>query len=260
MEAQSTATMRRLPQVLAMTLVVIGVPVLLVTLLVELFGTPDDVVSILVLTGVATGLSLCVSYLGAAFWTHRSRAGDVLFADLTLWGWLRRYRGERRLATATLRLGLREEPPAEQLIQLNSGERTQLLERLSGILESRHPDMYGHSRRVARHAAAIAEQLDLPPEEVARIRTAAAVHDVGKIYVSASILEKPGKLTTFEFGEIQRHAEFGAQMVAALGDPELTLMVRHHHERYDGSGYPAGLVGEEIPLGARIIAVADTFD
>ena len=93
-----------------------------------------------------------------------------------------------------------------------------------------------------------------------QIECAARVHDVGKIIVSPEILEKPGRLAPCEFEEIQRHAVFGARLAASLGDPELTAIVRHHHERLDGSGYPDRLRGEEIPLGARIVAVTDTFD
>jgi len=93
-----------------------------------------------------------------------------------------------------------------------------------------------------------------------RLDQAGRVHDVGKIIVSPEILEKPGRLNKWEFEEIQRHAAFGARLVASLGDPALTAIVRHHHERLDGSGYPDRLRGAEIPLAARIVAVADAFD
>jgi HD-GYP domain-containing protein (c-di-GMP phosphodiesterase class II) len=106
----------------------------------------------------------------------------------------------------------------------------------------------------------IATALGLDHAEVALITCAAHVHDVGKIIVSPEILEKPGSLAPCEFEEIQRHAVFGARLVASLGDPELTAIVRHHHERLDGSGYPDRRRGEEIPLGARVVGVADTFD
>jgi hypothetical protein len=106
----------------------------------------------------------------------------------------------------------------------------------------------------------IARGMGLPSEDVARIRAAAAVHDVGKLRTPKAVLNKPGRLTDAEFEVIKRHPVDGAEMVAALGDAELTRIVRHHHERLDGAGYPDGLHGDEIPLGARIIAVADTFD
>jgi putative nucleotidyltransferase with HDIG domain len=252
--------MRRLPQAVAMTLAVIGVPLLIVTFLVSFFGASNSVSSVIGLVGTATVLSMAVSYAGAALWSHRLGSGDVLFTDLTLWGLVGSWRRERQLASAT-RLLERQQEPAEDLpFQLSATERVDLLERLSSILEARRPDTHGHSRRVARHATAIAEQMGLPSDEVARIRTAAAVHDVGKIYVADKILDKPGKLTFTEYNAVKEHSTFGAEMVAALGDPELTQIVRHHHERLDGKGYPDGLSGKKIPLGARIIAVADTFD
>jgi len=137
-----------------------------------------------------------------------------------------------------------------------AGELGQLVQRL----EERHPRTHGHSRRVAIFSAAIAVELGLAPEAVNRIRTAALLHDIGKISIAAAIIDKPGALSGDEYAEIKRHPEAGARMVAPLGDADLTAIVRHHHERFDGCGYPAALQGYEIPLGARIVAVADTLD
>ena len=86
------------------------------------------------------------------------------------------------------------------------------------------------------------------------------MHDIGKINVPRPILNKPGKLTDCEFALVKRHPGDGAAMVLSLGDADLTTIVRHHHERMDGTGYPDGLAGDDIPIGARVIAVADTFD
>jgi HD-GYP domain-containing protein (c-di-GMP phosphodiesterase class II) len=127
-------------------------------------------------------------------------------------------------------------------------------------LEARVPGAAGHGRRVADTSCAIARHLGLAGIELERLDWAARVHDVGKIIVSPEILEKPARLTNCEYQEVQRHALFGARLVSSLGDPALTAIVRGHHERFDGSGYPDRLRGEEIPLEARIIAVADTFD
>jgi len=135
--------------------------------------------------------------------------------------------------------------------------------RLRGLvtaLEARVPGAAAHAERVATRSRLVAGRLGLPPREARRIECAARVHDVGKIIVSPEILQKPGRLVDRERAEVERHAIFGARLVSSLEDPELTAIVRHHHERIDGSGYPDGLHGEEIPLGARIVAVADTFD
>jgi HD-GYP domain-containing protein (c-di-GMP phosphodiesterase class II) len=135
--------------------------------------------------------------------------------------------------------------------------------RLRGLitaLEARVPGAAGHAERVATQSRLVARRLDLPPRAVRQIEWAARVHDVGKIVVSPEILQKPGSLVPCERVEVERHAVFGARLVASFEDPEMTAIVRHHHERLDGSGYPDGLRGVEIPLGARIVAVADTFD
>jgi putative nucleotidyltransferase with HDIG domain len=134
------------------------------------------------------------------------------------------------------------------------------LRQLVRRLEARHPSTHGHSRRVAALAAAIATELGLAEGMVARIRTAALLHDVGKAEVPAEIVDKPAPLSAAEYATIRSHAEGGARMVEVLADPAVTAIVRHHHERFDGDGYPSGLCNYEIPLGARIVAVADTFD
>jgi len=134
------------------------------------------------------------------------------------------------------------------------------LSRLVQRLEERHPRTHGHSRRVAAFSAAIAVELGLAPQTVNKIHSAALLHDIGKISTPAAIIDKPGSLSGDEYVEIKRHPEAGARMVEPLGDPELAAIVRHHHERFDGCGYPANLHGFEIPLGARIVAVADTLD
>jgi HD-GYP domain-containing protein (c-di-GMP phosphodiesterase class II) len=135
--------------------------------------------------------------------------------------------------------------------------------RLRGLvtaLETRVPGSAAHGRRVAAQSGLVAARLGLEPCEIARVGRAARVHDVGKIIVSPEILEKPGSLSRCEFAEIERHSVFGARLVDSLDDPAMTAIVRHHHERIDGSGYPDRLRGAQIPLGARIVAVLDTYD
>jgi HD superfamily phosphodiesterase len=201
---------------------------------------------------VAMLLSVVAATVGRAWWTRRPGSSDLVFADLMIWGLVRRCRTEKRLAHAAGLLGPDED--------LSPGRRAEILEQLSAALEARDAYTHGHTKRVTRHAHMIAVRLGLPPTEVANVRTAAAVHDVGKIAVPREILNKAGKLTDEELAVIQSHPVDGAEMVAAMNDADITAMVRHHHERLDGSGYPDRLAGDEIPLGARIIAVADTFD
>jgi putative nucleotidyltransferase with HDIG domain len=205
-------------------------------------------------------LSLFICSVAARVWERSDRAGDVLFGDLMLWGWIRREYQQRRLADAASLLGVHRIEGGSDPLSLTVERRTSLLEQLAHDLETRDPYTHGHSRRVARYASMIARRMGVRGAELARIRTAAAVHDVGKLETPTAILHKPGRLTGSEFAVVREHPVSGARMVSILEDPELGGIVRHHHERLDGTGYPDRLAGDAIPLGARIIAVADTFD
>jgi putative nucleotidyltransferase with HDIG domain len=248
---------RHLPHMLLATTVVAVLP-LAASLALRASGRVSGWVSV----GLAVVMSLVASTAGSAYWRKRGGHGEVLFGELLIWGWIRRWRQERELASATRLLNLAGDgsAPREQRDELSVDQREHLLHQLAGALEGQDVYLNGHSRRVARHATMIARGMGLPNEDVARVRAAAAVHDVGKLLTPKAVLNKPGRLTDGEFEVIERHPVDGAEMVAALGDPELTRIVRHHHERLDGGGYPDRLTGENIPLGARIIAVADTFD
>lgn len=132
---------------------------------------------------------------------------------------------------------------------------------LASAIDARDAYTHGHSTRVTEFAVAIAEKLQLSPAEVDIIRNASILHDVGKIGIKEVILQKPGRLTEEERREMEFHPYIGTKILNSvkLLEPVLPL-VYHHHERFDGTGYPDGLRGEEIPLGARIIAVADAFE
>ena len=123
-------------------------------------------------------------------------------------------------------------------------------------------DVYtgSHSQRVADLAARTARRLGLPDEEVELTRLAASLHDLGKLAIPEEILRKPGPLTGPERMVLERHPQIGFRMLESLGVDPVAEWVLHHHERWDGSGYPDGLPGENIPLGARIIFVADAYD
>ena len=123
-------------------------------------------------------------------------------------------------------------------------------------------DVYtgSHSQRVAELAARTARRLGLPDEEVELTRLAASLHDLGKLAIPEEILRKPGPLTEPERMVLERHPQIGFRMLESLGVDPVADWVLHHHERWDGSGYPDGLPGESIPLGARIIFVADAYD
>jgi putative nucleotidyltransferase with HDIG domain len=119
----------------------------------------------------------------------------------------------------------------------------------------------GHSHKVASYAVLIAEALGLPGHEIEAVRLGAMLHDVGKVGIVESILNKNGPLNPDEWEAMKRHVEYGSKLLEPLrGTESVREMVVHHHEFFDGSGYPEGLTGEQIPLGARIIAIADAYD
>jgi diguanylate cyclase (GGDEF)-like protein len=170
----------------------------------------------------------------------------------------------------------RERTGPEQLEQLTStlrklcgGEREEdcnvallkeAIESLSRAAESRELQTAGHGDLVARYTEVIARGLGLSPEETADLVYAGRVHDVGKIFVSEHLLNKPGPLAEDEFLQVKMHAHVGAEMVGII--PHSQMMrdaIEHHHQRFDGSGYPDGLRGEEIPLWARIIGLTDAY-
>jgi len=132
---------------------------------------------------------------------------------------------------------------------------------LAAAVDAKDPYTHGHSDRVATYSGAIAEKLDLSGEQRIALEMAAYLHDIGKIGIRESILLKPGELTDEEMGQMRHHPLIGANILKPVAFPwPIAPVVRHHHERYDGDGYPAGLKGEEIPLLARILTVADAFE
>ena len=136
-----------------------------------------------------------------------------------------------------------------------------LLETLGAIIDAYDVYTYGHSTQVATYAAAIVERLDLPPDEQARVVKAALIHDLGKVGIMDSIISKPGPLTDEEYNILKRHPVIGAEIINRMkGFQDLVPLVRHHHERWDGRGYPDGLEKDEIPIGARVLAMADSLD
>ncbi|MEW6681186.1 MAG: HD-GYP domain-containing protein, partial [bacterium] len=138
---------------------------------------------------------------------------------------------------------------------------TETIKALAAEIETRNPYTLGHSERVTDYSVMIAKNLDLPSSKIELIKYAGLLHDLGKIGISDNILLKPGKLTDEEFAEIKSHplkSESIIKLITFLKDA--LPIVRHHHEHYDGKGYPDGLAYEKIPLESRILAVADAFD
>src|SRR6266550_1437199 len=135
------------------------------------------------------------------------------------------------------------------------------LQALSNALDVRDSETEGHSRRVVEYMELIIAELSVPTEDLAMLRRGALLHDIGKIGVPDNVLRKPAALSDAEWVLVKRHPEHGARIISRIPFLEdVSRIVRHHHERWDGKGYPDGLAGDAIPLGARIFAVGDSFD
>jgi hypothetical protein len=197
-------------------------------------------------------------------WTENT-LGTVMYALLGLplivgLAWVyARFGPPGAFVAAVSLLGLRE------LYRVNLELETanqELLELMVAAIEARDPYTSGHSRRVSQNAKTIAQIAGLSAREVKRVEVAALLHDVGKIHeVFAPILQKPGRLTDEENAIMQTHPIKSEELVARVSQlHDIVPAVRHHHENWNGTGYPDGLAGEKIPLGSRIIMFADTID
>jgi len=136
------------------------------------------------------------------------------------------------------------------------------LEAFATAIDVKHVNIHGHSLRVGRYAAAIGEAMGVDASEVAALRSAGYLHDIGKVAVDRRLFSKPGALNPEEFREMADHTVVGHQIVSSVEFPwpKIHEAVRWHHERSDGSGYPDALAGEELPMPVRVMALADTFD
>ncbi|HMF93180.1 MAG TPA: HD-GYP domain-containing protein [Vicinamibacterales bacterium] len=133
---------------------------------------------------------------------------------------------------------------------------------LARAIAARDLTTWQHADRVRRYATALAAQAGIDDESlVLAIDAAALLHDVGKLAIPDELLDKPGPLTSDEYDRVKQHAAIGADLLAEVAFPgPLAALVRHHHENWDGSGYPDRQAGDEIPLGARVLAIADCYD
>ena len=194
-------------------------------------------------------LPIIALWLGQKQYVDRSRASVVE---------LRRSRDELEVANRRLHRLLDEK---RDLLGRVHGSYLSTIASLARTIESRDPYTGGHTERVARVTTMLAGELGLPAAQLRAAEVGAAIHDIGKVGVPDEILLKPDRLTEEEAQVMRRHPEISSYIVGELDVPPVVKeMVRNHHERFDGTGYPDKLAGEEIPLSARILAVADTLD
>ena len=135
------------------------------------------------------------------------------------------------------------------------------IQALNKTVEAKDPYTSGHANRVEKFAVELAKAYHLPFESIQNLKTASILHDIGKIGIHDEILNKASRLTQEEYQEIMRHPAIGAEIISKVNFlSDITTIVRHHHERYDGKGYPDGLSGEDIPIEAAILMIADSYD
>ena len=144
---------------------------------------------------------------------------------------------------------------------INHNHLMEMVTSIAGAIDAKDPYTKGHSTSVSRYAEALARSVNLPEHEVERIKIGALLHDVGKIGIPENVLKKPGKLTDEEWEIMKQHPKIGAEKVIAPNEAlrDLIPIVKYHHERLDGKGYPEHLKGDEIPLEARIVSIADAY-
>jgi hypothetical protein len=240
------------------TCAVVLVPLAAVLLLATI-GLPEP--RALVAAVVCVVLSIGAAAVGTSFWTRRRESVDVAFGELMLWRFLRRHKAERTIDESAAQLGLGPDwTPRSDVVDLDPRRALDMLQRLTGALEAKDPYTHGHSRRVERHVHRTAMAMGLSSDQIKELRTAASLHDVGKIRVPSQILRKPEALNDHETEVMREHVHVGAAMVGGAASSDVTAAIRHHHEQWNGSGYPSGLAEHAIPLYARIITVADTYD
>lgn len=239
------------------TAAVVLLPVVAITLLFVLMN-PDP--PMIVTAAVAVLVLLGTIVAGTALWMSRPDSAFISFSDLMLPRWVQRRRAEKQLVEGARLLGLDPSGQPVDHVRVPPDEQLRVLKDLTAALETKDPYTHGHSQRVERHCYRTAAAMGLSASDLEDVRKAAALHDVGKIRVSDRILRKDGPLTPEERKMIEEHSVVGAWMVSSVGNADVIAAVRHHHEHWDGSGYPDGLAGSNIPLFARIIAVADAYD
>ncbi|HTV59658.1 MAG TPA: HD-GYP domain-containing protein [Verrucomicrobiae bacterium] len=177
-----------------------------------------------------------------------NRAAQAAFANRN---------GSTILARETFTVALHVKEMEEQVVAL----RTSLICAFNQLLDLKDLNTGVHSTRLAEWALHVGGELGLDERTLADLEVAALLHDIGKIGIPDSILHKPGKLTEAEYELMKKHPEYGWAVLRNVpGMDSACLMILHHHESYDGRGYPAGLKGEEIPIGSRIVSVIDAFD
>ena len=195
------------------------------------------------------------SSIGVASWptSGATKEALILAADSALY-WSKRSGRNRVSLASSVMSTMRFDNTSEQ-------EIIEAVHALAATVDAKDHYTYGHSKKTSEYAVRIAQELGYSAERIAKLKAAAMLHDIGKIRVPDNILFKPGPLISDEWVAIREHPKFGVAILKHIkGLSGCLPIIQHHHEHFDGNGYPAGLVGDDIPLDARILAVADAYD
>lgn len=197
---------------------------------------------------------------GSSLWERNRSASIFTFGDLMLWNWARRHRAEKRLVRNTQLLGFDRSGAYQGDPVAGDEDRLELLAEIADALDAKTAYTVNHTDRVEKLSHELGEVLGLSETELEKLSTAAFLHDVGNIRIPEHILRKPQQLTEEDRKTVESHALLGAMMAYEVVSRDVADGILHHHERWDGAGYPNGKSGPDIPLYARVIAVAETYD
>ena len=227
--------------------------------LLVLYHQPRLILGLGVAVMLITISSIAYNFYVGGFYLLNSNEAEIEIAVLLVSFWAC-YRAAKLYEQITSESSRNSKKLAEKNEQVQK-ITLQIVSTIAHALDARDGYTQGHSMRVSVYASTIARELGMSAEEVENIRNVALLHDIGKIGVPDSVLNKPGRLTDEEFEMMKQHPSVGGEILKDIDTiPGIEIGTRYHHERYGGGGYPSGLQGESIPYIARIIAVADAYD
>lgn len=206
---------------------------------------------------IATAMAFVI---GSKVWENQPESYGFSFADLMLWHWIRREWAEEKLIRNARMLGYDRQGRFVGKVEISRERQLFAAREIGAALDAKSSYTLNHSKRVEKHAREMAAELGLSTDATEELATAAALHDIGNIRIPEHVIRKAGELTLEERSTIEGHVLLGALMAFEAGGEAVVQGLRHHHERWDGKGYPNGLKGEEIPLFARIIGIAEAYD
>ncbi len=214
-----------------------------------------------VLATIASLLLTAGSFgLGSKVWHRQPESAGFSFADLMLWHWVRREWAEEKLVRNARLLGYDRTGRFVGKVNISPARQLRAAREIGAALDAKSSYTINHSKRVEKHVRQLGASYGLSLDQIEELATSAALHDIGNLRIPEHVSRKAGALTREERSTIQGHVLLGAIMAFDAGGEDVVKGLRHHHERWDGTGYPSGLRGQGIPLYARMIGIAEAYD